>query len=141
MTPSPTATPAEVFGDWVEEEPTPTPEPTLFPTFTPRPPATPTRPPTLADCVDFTWWAQQNLVPLNQVRISIEVTNNCGRDIGQMDLWFQISGWRDGAVVQTVRAHPLDELRRRASTDIAVGLPGSIDWYDEITVEILPAAR
>jgi hypothetical protein len=36
-----------------------------------------------------------------------------------------------------VRARPFDRIRRRHSGIIAVGLPGSIDWYDEITVEII----
>ncbi len=141
--PTPTTTPEEGFTGWMEEDPTPTPtpEPTLFPTFTPRPTPLPTRPPTLAECIRFSWWAEQNLAPLNQVRVSIEVVNGCRRDVGQMELWFEIAGWRDGAVVQVVRAHPLDELRRGTSTEVVVGLPGSMDWYDEITVEILPNGR
>jgi hypothetical protein len=50
---------------------------------------------------------------------------------------FEISGWRNGALVQSVRARPFDRIRRRHSGIISIGLPGSIDWYDRITVEII----
>lgn len=53
------------------------------------------------------------------------------------ELWFEITGWREGAHVQSVRGHPFDEIGPNRSADIAIGLPGSIDWYDEITVEII----
>ena len=54
-----------------------------------------------------------------------------------MDLWFEITGWRDGAHVQSVRGHPFEDIGPNRSGNIAIGLPGSLDWYDEITVEII----
>ncbi len=67
----------------------------------------------------------------------ITAKNSCNRDINPPDLMFEITGWRDGEFIQSVRASPFDRIRRRHSGIISVGLPGSIDWYDEITVEII----
>jgi len=63
--------------------------------------------------------------------------NRCNRDLGALDLWFEITGWRQGGRVQSVRGHPFDQIRKGRSGIITIGLPGSIDWYDEITVEIV----
>ncbi len=69
--------------------------------------------------------------------MEIEAVNRCPRDLGPLDLWFEITGWRQGARVQSVRGHPFDQISKGRSGIIAIGLPGSIDWYDEITVEIV----
>jgi len=71
------------------------------------------------------------------VLTEIRAQNNCNRDINPLELMFEISGWRDGGLVQSVRASPFDRIRRRHSEIIAIGLPGSLDWYDEISVEII----
>jgi hypothetical protein len=102
-------------------------------TPTPRPP-TPT--PSFKDCVSFRWDARQVFNPSAQVLVEIYATNQCRRSVGTSDLWFAITGWRDGDMVQTVRAHLMEPIRHRRSGIIAIGLPGSIDWYDEITVEM-----
>ena len=75
--------------------------------------------------------------PSAQVLTEITAKNNCNRDINPLELMFEISGWRDGGLVQSVRASPFDRIRRRHSGIVSMGLPGSIDWYDEITVEIV----
>ena len=111
----------------------PTPWYSAVETPTPRPP-TPT--PSFKDCVHFRWDARQVFNPSAQVLVEINAANQCRRSIGTSDLWFVITGWRDGDMVQTVRAHPMEPIRHRRSGIIAVGLPGSIDWYDEITVEM-----
>jgi len=137
-TPSPTATVlVEEASDWVvaaSPEFTPTPWPTAPPPPTRRPP-TPT--PRIAECVDYRWSAVQVFSPSAQVKVEISAVNSCNRDIGPLDLFFEITGWREGAHVQTVRGHPFDAIRRRHSGIIVVGLPGSIDWYDRISVEIV----
>ena len=119
-------------------EATPTPWPTPWPTSpappTKRPPA-PT--PRVSECVTYRWTSVQIFRPFAQVLIEINASNRCNRDLGPLDLWFEITGWRDGGLVQTVRGHPFDSIRRRHSGIIAIGLPGSIDWYDEISVEIV----
>jgi hypothetical protein len=71
------------------------------------------------------------------VLTEIRANNDCIRDLGPLELMFEISGWRDGELVQSVRARPFDRIRRGHSEIVSVGLPGSIDWYDEITVEII----
>ena len=47
------------------------------------------------------------------------------------------SGYRDGAIVQTAQGHAFREIFPNRSEIITIGLPGSIDWYDEIVVEVL----
>lgn len=119
-------------------EPTPTPWPSPWPT-SPAPPTKrpPARTPRVSECVTYRWTSVQIFRPFAQVLIEINASNRCNRDLGPLDLWFEITGWRDGGLVQTVRGHPFDFIRRRHSGIIAIGLPGSIDWYDEITVEIV----
>jgi len=141
--PVPTATSTELVeysSEWLTVEAptaTPSPWPTLRPpaTATARPDPSPT--PLTSDCVISRWTARQVFRPSALVMVEIEAVNRCNRDLGPLDLWFEITGWRQGAHVQSVRGHPFDRIRRGRSEIIAVGLPGSIDWYDEITVEIL----
>lgn len=83
------------------------------------------------------WSAGQNV---NAVLVQIDVTNRCGYDLEQLDLFFRITGWRDGGVVQSVLAHPLTTVRRSHTEFVAVNLPGSLDWYDEVTLEVLDGA-
>jgi hypothetical protein len=145
-TPTPTAaatvtrTPrvlVEQTSEWLvaaSPEITPTPWPTAPLPPTRRPP-TPT--PQISECVDYRWSAIQVFTPSAQVKVEITAVNRCNRDIGPLDLFFEITGWREGARVQTVRGHPFDAIRRRHSEIIVIGLPGSIDWYDKITVTIV----
>ena len=115
---------------------TPSPWPTVAPaaTVTARPRPSPT--PRISDCVTYRWNSRQVFRPSAQVLVEIEAVNGCNRDLGSLDVWFEITGWRQGSSVQSVRGHPFDRIRRGGSEIIAIGLPGSIDWYDEITVEI-----
>lgn len=137
--PTPTATAAatvELVSDWVtvsSPEDTPTPWPTSPPPVRREP--TPT--PRVSECVSYRWTTVQVFRPSAQVLTEITAANNCNRDIGPLDLMFEITGWRNGGLVQSVRARPFDRIRRRHSGIISVGLPGSVDWYDEITVEIV----
>ena len=137
--PAPTATATaivELTSDWVTVsslEDTPTPWPTSPPPVRREP--TPT--PRVSECVSYRWTTVQVFRPSAQVLTEITANNNCNRDIGPIELMFEISGWRDGGLVQSVRASPFDRIRRRHSGIIAIGLPGSVDWYDEITVEII----
>lgn len=143
--PTPTATATatmlvEQSSDWVvvpAPTPTPSPWPTLKPppTVTARPDPSPT--PLMSECVTFRWGARQVFRPSAQVMVEIEAVNRCKRDLGPLELWFEITGWRQGSWVQSVRGHPFDRIRPGASDIVAIGLPGSIDWYDEITVEIV----
>jgi len=126
----------ELTSDWVTVsslEDTPTPWPTSPPPVRREP--TPT--PRVSECVSYRWTTVQVFRPSAQVLTEITANNNCNRDIGPLELMFEVSGWRDGGLVQSVRARPFDRIRRRHSGIIAIGLPGSIDWYDRITVEII----
>jgi hypothetical protein len=116
---------------------TPSPWPDFAPpaTATPRPQPSPT--PRTAECVTFRWSARQVFRPSAQVMVEIEAVNRCNRDLGPLELWFDITGWRQGSSVQSVRGHPFDRIRRGGSGIVAIGLPGSIDWYDRIAVEIV----
>jgi hypothetical protein len=136
--PPPTATPVAVdmASEWItvtQPEDTPTPFPTI-PVPERRPP-TPT--PRISECVDYRWTTVQVFRPIVQVVTEITASNNCNRDIQPTDLLFEVAGWRDGGLVQSVRAMPFDRIRRRRSGIITIGLPGSLDWYHEITVEII----
>lgn len=137
--PSPTTLVEESSG-WVElvvPTATPSPWPILGPiaTATPRPAPSPT--PRAAECVSIRWSTQQVLQPFAHVLVEIDADNRCSRDLEPLDLWFEISGWRQGGLVQSVRGHPFERIRRGASGMVAIGLPGSIDWYDEVRVEIV----
>jgi len=137
--PAPTATATafvELASDWVTVstlEDTPTPWPTI-PVPVRREP-TPT--PRVSECVSYRWTTVQVFLPSAQVLTEITAKNDCNRDIDPLELMFEISGWRGGGLVQSVRASPFDRIRRRHSGIISVGLPGSLDWYDEVTVEIV----
>ncbi|HSO23439.1 MAG TPA: hypothetical protein VLT81_11045 [Chondromyces sp.] len=134
------AAPVELSSVWVEVgtiTPTPTPWPTLAPQPSPTATSGPSLTPRPADCVSFTWTSRQMFAPFAHVLVEIKAVNRCRRDLGPFDLWFEISGWRDGGLVQTVRGHPFDRIRPGASGIVAIGLPGSIDWYDEVRVEIV----
>ncbi len=128
----------EQASEWVVSTgPTKTPAPAVWrPVDTPtRPPATPT--PGISQCVHFKWTETQIMSPNAHVLVDISAANSCGRNLGSLELWFEVTGWRDGELVQTVRGHPFETLRHRRSANIAIGLPGSADWYDRITVKIV----
>jgi len=74
--------------------------------------------------------------PSAQVKIDIRVDNRCPYDLGPNNLVFDITGWRDGGRVQSVRGMPFETIRRGRSGDLSIGLPGSMDWYDEIEVVV-----
>ena len=135
--PTQTATPrVELTSGWVtvsSPENTPTPWPTL-PVPARRKP-TPT--PRVFECVNYRWTTIQVFRPSAQVLTEINARNNCNRDLDPQDLMFEITGWRNGDFIQSVRAMPFDRIRHRRSGIISIGLPGSLDWYDEITVEIV----
>jgi hypothetical protein len=134
---TPTATETvELQSGWVSAS---VPDPTATPWPTPPPPVRrqPTPTPRVSECVAYRWTTVQIFRPSAQVLTEIKAVNNCTHDIDPLELLFEISGWREGALVQSVRARPFDRIRRRHSGIISVGLPGSADWYDEITVEII----
>lgn len=141
---APTSTPSpprvvEQSSEWVtldSPQRSPTPWPAL-PTIAPRAPRRPSPTPRISQCVTFRWSSIQVFQPSAQVKVEINSVNRCGRDIEALELWFEITGWRDGDLIQTARGHPFDPLRRRRSVITTIGLPGSIDWYDEIRVEIV----
>jgi hypothetical protein len=74
--------------------------------------------------------------PSAQVKIDIRVDNRCPYDLGPGNLLFEITGWRDGGRVQSVRGVPFETIRRGRSGELSIGLPGSEDWYDEIEVVV-----
>jgi hypothetical protein len=140
-TPTPTVIPTataivEFASDWVDVS-RPADTPTPWPTIPPPVRRQPTPTPRVSECVSFRWSTVQAFIPSAQVLTEIRVDNNCHRDLVPTELVFEISGWRNGGLVRSVQAMPFDRIRRRHSDIITVGLPGSLDWYDEITVEIV----
>jgi len=138
-TPTSTATPEFVRGEsgWVDAtvvlppSPTPTmPALVAYPTAAPRPT------PRISECAGYRWSSMQVFSPSAQVKIDIRVDNRCPYDLGPNNLVFDITGWRDGGRVQSVRGMPFETIRRGRSGDLSIGLPGSMDWYDEIEVVV-----
>jgi hypothetical protein len=113
----------------------PTPSPTI-PIYVPEPTRAPRPTPSISQCADYRWSTIQVFSPSAQVKIDIRVKNGCPYDLGPSNLWFDITGWRDGARVQSVRGGPFETIRKGWSDDLSIGLPGSLDWYDEITVVV-----
>jgi hypothetical protein len=140
-TAAPTVTPTatslvELSSDWVEAS-TPADTPTPWPTIPVPVRRGPTPTPRVSECVSYAWGTVQAFVPSAQVLTEIRVRNNCNRDLAPTDLLFEISGWRDGGLIRSVNAMPFDRIRRRHSDIITVGLPGSLDWYHEVRVELV----
>jgi hypothetical protein len=143
--PPPTATPTvtptatslvELSSEWVEAS-TPADTPTPWPTIPVPARRGPTPTPRVSECVSYAWSTVQAFIPSAQVLTEIRVRNNCNRDLAPTEILFEISGWRDGGLIRSVNAMPFDRIRRQHSDIITVGLPGSLDWYDEVTVEII----
>ena len=75
-----------------------------------------------------------------EVLIDIAATNGCDRDLEASEVWFRVTGWRDGDLIQTVDGHLFSTLYRGHIGYTGIGLPGSQDWYDRITLEVLQGA-
>jgi hypothetical protein len=117
-----------------ESEPTPSPTAREEePTIRPEPSPTPETP----ECVAVSYSA--GVVPgtLGGVLIDIRAENRCGRDLGPLDVWFWVGGYRNGDLVQTVRGHPFDPIQRDGEGKATIVLPGSLDWYDRIEVRVI----
>ncbi len=142
----PVPTPKKVEGEvWVDlREPTPTPvmveghawidlqEPT---------PRTETNegPLPVEDCVVITSSeARQSRAAPGNVLVEVHIVNRCGRDLDPLKVWLEITGIRQGDMVQSVRGHPFEQLDAGDDAEVLIGLPGSIDWYDQIAVRVLP---
>ncbi len=143
LRPSPTSTPpppspAEERGPWVVAE-----APTLSPTSTvPRvEPVTrrraPTPTPAVPECLAARWSAGQSAAAWGQVLVTIDVVNRCGRILEPTEMGFWIAGYRRGDLVQTASGHAFQRLYPDRSETVIIGLPGSIDWYDRITVTVM----
>lgn len=138
-TSTPTAALVAAGSQWVDATLMLPPSPT--PTMPPLVAAEPTRAlqptPSVSQCVRFSFTTVQTFIPSAQVKVDIRVDNRCPYDLGPDNLWFEITGWRDGGRVQTARGHPFSTIRRGRSGDLAIGLPGSADWYDRIDVVVM----
>jgi hypothetical protein len=140
-TATPSATPtrlAEYASDWVTlVAPTTTPTPWAPPA--PAPPRrrelTPT--PSAAACISATYEAVQFLTAGATVMVNIRATNRCRRVLQPTEVLFRVSGFRDGDLVQTAQGSPFEEIYPGRSTDFGIGLPGSITWYDRLTVDVI----
>ena len=130
QTPSPTPTRlAEHASDWVTAmAPTTTPTPWIPPTPAPPRRREPTPTPSAADCITASYDAHQSLAAWGNVLIDIHATNRCRRVLQPTDVLFRVSGFRDGALVQTAQGSPFQEIYPGRSTDFGIGLPGSLDW-------------
>jgi hypothetical protein len=116
-----------------QSEPTPSPTPTLEPTLRPRP----SRPPQVDQCVLLTYSAGVLPGTLGRILVDIRLENRCGRDLGPLDVWFWVGGYRQGDLVQSVRGHPFDPIARGEEGKASIVLPGSIDWYDRIDARVI----
>ncbi len=141
--PSPTSTPpspalVEEQGPWVVAA-----APTLAPT--PAPPRAepdtrrrvPTPTPAVSQCLTARWSAGQSAAAWGQVLVTIDVANRCGRILEPTEMGFWIAGYRRGALVQTASGHAFQRLYPDRSETVIIALPGSIDWYDRITVTVM----
>jgi hypothetical protein len=72
---------------------------------------------------------------VGQVLVTIDIKNRCRRDIEIGEVWFSIAGYRDGGVVQTTRGQMTRRIMKGHSERVVIGLPGSLTWYDSITVK------
>jgi hypothetical protein len=144
LAPSPTPTPSPTPGSgreqssWVDAAvvlpPSPTPtEPVVIPAPTRAPRPTPS----VAQCAAISWSALQVFTPSAQVKVDIRVANRCPFDLDAGNLLVEITGWRDGGRVQSVRGVPFETIRRGRGGELSIGLPGSIDWYDRIDVVVM----
>jgi hypothetical protein len=141
--PSPTAelspTPEEVehhtrvVVSW-RSEPTPTPSPAReVPTVRPGPSPTPE----VAQCLAVRYSTSMIASAPGQVLVDIQTENGCGRDLGPLDVWFWVAGYRQGDLVQSVQGHPFDPIPKGGDGEVVIALPGSIDWYDHIEVQVM----
>jgi hypothetical protein len=115
-----------------ESEPMPTPleqEPTRRPGPSPTPEA--------SECVALRYSAGVLPGTLGQILVDIRAENRCGRDLGPLDVWFWVGGYRQGDLIQSVRGHPFDPIPQGGEGKAAIVLPGSIDWYDRIDVWVV----
>ncbi|MCU0302582.1 MAG: hypothetical protein MUC56_00770 [Thermoanaerobaculales bacterium] len=137
-TPSPTPGPAREQSSWVNAAVVlpPAPSPT-FPVVAPAPTRAPRPTPSVAECAAISWSALQVFTPSAQVKVDIRVANRCPFDLDAGNLLVEITGWRDGGRVQSVRGAPFETIRRGRGGELSIGLPGSIDWYDRIDVVVM----
>lgn len=137
VTPSPTPGLVRESSGWVDatviQPPSPTP---TMPALVAHPTRPPRPTPRISQCAEYRWTSLQVFSPSAQVKIDIRVNNRCPYDLGPNNLVFDITGWRDGGRVQSVRGMPFETIRRGRSGDLSIGLPGSLDWYDEIEVVV-----
>ncbi len=133
---TPTPTPQSFSAEMLVEAPTLTPTPWIR--ATPAPPvsrpSTPT--PSAAACITASWDAQQMLAGRATVLVNISATNRCQRVLQPTDVWFRVSGYRDGDLIQIAQGSPFSEIFPGRTARFGIGLPGSIDWYDEIRVDV-----
>ncbi len=140
VTPLPPATPTPTPGSFSSEilvqAPTLTPTPWVpYAPEPPRPrPQSPT--PSAAGCITASWDAQQSYGRPVNVMVSIRATNRCRRVLQPTDIWFRVTGYRNGDLIQTAQGSPFNEIYPGRETVFGIGLPGVIDWYDEIRVEV-----
>lgn len=137
-TPPPTPITDRQQSGWVDApvvvrpSPTPTMPPIrVIPTRAPR------STPTVGQCAVFSWSTLQVFTPSAQVKVDIRLRNRCPYALGPDNLLFEITGWRHGDRVQSVRGVPMEPIRRGTTGEVSIGLPGSEDWYDRIEVVIV----
>ncbi len=120
-----------------ESAPTPTPtEPE--PTEPPTPRSLPSATPAVQECVAIRWSSDTSPASLAQLLVEIHAVNRCGRDLPALDVWFEVAGYRHGDLVQAARGHLFDPLPRDGEGKAMIVLPGSADWYDRVTVAVVP---
>lgn len=135
---TPTATPSfETSSVTLSWRPEPTATATAVATAPPR--RQPTATPAIPQCVAIAWASRQGT--LTQVLVDIEAENRCGRDLEPLDVWFEVSGFRQGDLIQSARGHLFDRLYRGAIGRATIALPGSADWMETIQVVVLDPAK
>jgi hypothetical protein len=97
----------------------------------------PTPTPHVSQCLIVRWSAHQSLAAWGNVLVDIHAINRCGRKLEPHEIAIWIAGYRGGSLVQTASGNAFDTVYPGRSTNFAIGLPGSIDWYDRITVEVM----
>lgn len=135
--PSPTAVAfVERSSDWIVLS-APSPTPTMRAIAPPARRRRPTPTPPVSQCVVVRWTAHQSLAAWGNVLVDIHAINRCGRKLEPHEIGIWIAGYRDSAVVQTASGTAFNVVYPGRSTNFAIALPGSIDWYERITVEVM----
>jgi hypothetical protein len=137
-TPAPTETPT----------PEPTPTPAIessravlpwdgSPTPTPTPEPTPTRfPEPSGSCVTARWRWFNSPTVFGEILVEVTATNRCARELGPLEVWFEVTTYQNGALIWTRSGHPFDPVDPGHEVKATIAVPGDVSIYDRVEVRV-----